>query len=608
MAHTVRTDVRASARQPPIGDYAILGNGRSVALVSRSGSIDWCCMGRVDRESCFGRLIDWERGGFFQIAPEEEHDVTRRYLGGTMVLETTFRTRSGAVRLLDFVAGRRRDDAEREQLVRIVEGVEGSVTLVVDVQPRFGYGLVPPWVRPHADGTWSAIGGDLGLLFHGDVPLERVDDHDLGARVTVERGRRARIAVCSFAAHELYPKEPPRGAREDLDRYLEETIDWWRGWSSRCALDLEHAKRSAAVIRVLAHEPTGAIAAAPTTSLPERIGGDQNWDYRYSWVRDSSMAVRAMAALGYADVAEGFRWFVERTTAGSAEVVQPLYDVSGRSIVTEHELEKLSGYRDSAPVRIGNAAESQLQLDVFGQLLDLAWAAASYGQELDPEYWHLLRAVVERVSDLWMEPDHGFWEERGDPQQFASSKVMCWVAVDRALRLWNRYGREDAPLARWARLARDIRATVQERGYDSERGIFVRTLDGRGLDCSTLLYGISGFVDAGDPRMTRTARAIEQSLSTPNGLLHRHSEAVGKEGGFLCCSFWLVEHYARAGALEDARRVYDATMAVANDVGLLAEMADGETGELLGNFPQGLSHYAQISAELALLGRPVDDV
>lgn len=588
-------------RQPSINDYALIANGHSAALVSKEGSIDWCCMTRIDAESCFSRLLDWERGGACVIRPSTEHEVQRCYIDRTMVLETRFRTLDGEVRLLDFF-GVHGADSPLDQLIRIVEGVDGEVELNVEIAPRFSYGEVAPWVRCHDNRLFTAIGGDLGLVIYGDLDLERCDVHDLRARVTVRKGERRHLAIHPQPAYTLYPRQP-KTPETDFEARLEEAIKYWRDWTSRCNADFEgidRVLRSALIIKSLVYESSGAIAAAATTSLPEHWGGQKNWDYRFSWIRDSALAIKVMSDLGFEDVAHGFRYFIERTTAGSAEELQPLYGLDGRRILTERKIDGIAGYRGASPVRIGNAVESQKQLDIYGELLEVAFEGAQRGPEPDSEYWHLLRSTVELVEASWRQPDAGIWESRGEPQNYTHSKVMCWVAVDRMLKLAEQFGL-DVPVNRWRSLADTIRQAVEGRGYDRTRGVFVRAFTSAEMDCSLLLLPRVGFVDFRDERMVRTVDEIRCRLEASPGLFYRHEQAVGKEGAFIACSFWLVECLVEQGRREEARKIYERASSLANDIGLFSEMADPDTSELLGNLPQGLSHYSHISATLALM-------
>ncbi|HET8701494.1 MAG TPA: glycoside hydrolase family 15 protein, partial [Nitrococcus sp.] len=484
---------------------------------------------------------------------------------------------------------------------RIVEGLDGAMELDVKVSPRFSYGQTAPWVRQHGDELFTAIGGDLGLVIYGNLGLKRCDVHDLRARVTVRKGERLYLGIHPQPAYTLYPAQP-KVFGTNFEACLEEAIKYWRDWSAQCNgefKDVDRLLRSALVIKSLTYEPSGAIAAAATTSLPEQPGSKKNWDYRFSWIRDSAFAMKVMSDLGFEDVASGFRYFIERTTAGSAEELQPTYGLDGRRILTEREIHGLSGYRGASPVRIGNAVESQKQLDIYGELLEVVFEGAQHGPEPDDEYWHLLRSTVELVEKTWRQPDAGIWESRGELQNYTHSKVMCWVAVDRMLKLAEQF-KVDVPMDRWRSLAGTIRRAVEERGYDRNRGVFVRAFTSADMDCSLLLLPRVGFIDFRDERMVRTVDEIRHKLEASPGLFYRHEQAVGKEGAFLACSFWLVECLVEQGRTEEAHKVYERVSALANDVGLFSEMADPDTGELRGNLPQGLSHYSHISATLAL--------
>jgi GH15 family glucan-1,4-alpha-glucosidase len=602
----------SATRYPPIGDYGIVGDCHSAALVSREGSIDWCCLPRFDRASCFGRLLDWDRGGHCRIAPTAAvEEVRREYAEGTLVLETTFRTRGGEARLVDCFAMRRGGgERPRHQLLRFLEGMRGAVELAVEIAPRFDYGDVRPWLRHDGPRAWTALGGDDGLAITGDLDLERTDDeHTLVGRIAVRPGERARLSL-AYVRPEAVELEPPESPdAEELDRRLEATLRWWRAWSRRSTAsgpDAPAMLRSALVVKALTHAPTGAVTAAPTTSLPEAPGGSRNWDYRFSWIRDSTLSVRALAELGYEAEADGFRRFVARTSAGHAEDLQILYGVGGERRMPELELPHLEGWRGARPVRIGNAAAGQLQLDAPGSILNQTWRWCQRGNTPDDDHWRFLADLVELTIGCWRKPDLGIWEWRGRPRQFVHSKAMCWTAVDRGLRIADACARP-APVRRWRRARGEIRAAIERRGYRPRRGVFVQTLGGRDLDAALLLLPVSGFVDWDDERMVRTADAIREDLDD-GGLLRRYrrDSLPGREGAFLACSFWLVECLARQGRAAEAREAYDRAYATANDLGLFAEEYDVRSDELLGNFPQGLTHLSHIAAAVAL-GQPEDN-
>ncbi len=596
---------RADAnRYPPISDYALIADCHSAALVSRSGSIDWCCMPRLDAGSVFGRLLRWDDGGYCSVAPATQSEVSRRYLEDTLVLETTFRTGGGEVRLFDCMTMRRGGAEEPyQQILRVVEGVRGQTRLRAVVCPRFDYGEVTPWIRQHAVRCYSAIGGNDALVVQSDADIAP-GRHDLEATFTVRPGERIRLSITFVRPEDLDSQSPPEPLQpEDLDRRLDETIKWWRRWASKVEVDErfpDPITRSAIVLKSLSNAPTGAIAAAPTTSLPEVPGGQSNWDYRYTWIRDSSFAVRSLADLGCEAEADGFRRFVERSAAGNAHDLQVLYGVGGERRLPELVLGAAEGYRGAKPVRVGNAAATQLQLDVYGELLDLSWRWHLRGHSPDDDYWRFIVDLVEAAATRWPQPDQGLWEDRGRARHYVHSKVMCWAALDRGIRLAEECLRS-APTRRWTQIRDRIRRAIERNGYDPARGVFVRVFDGKAVDAALLLLPVVDFVAWDDERMVRTADAVRRRLDD-HGLLRRYPSRSGspREGAFLPASFWLVECLARQGRQEEAQDVFDRTMATANDLGLFSEEFDTLTGEMLGNFPQALTHLSHISAALAL--------
>ena len=597
------------SRYAPIGDYAFLGDGRSVALVSRPGSIDWCCMPRMDRGSCFGRILDYDRGGYYSLHPSDD-DVraTRSYLDGTLVLETRLAGASGEARLLDCFAINVDDERRpHAQLLRVIDGDRGHLDLDVEIVPRFDYGELPPWIRYHDLGIFSAIGGDDALLIAADVELEACK-HELRGRFTVRAGERVRLSISFVAPEDLEGQPPPVLASSELDRRLQQTIEWWRNWSRQGWIDdPEHAGvlRSAIVLKALTDPGTGAIAAAATTSLPEAMGGDLNWDYRYSWVRDSAFSVRSLSDIGFRREADAFRAFVERSAAGSAEGLQVMYGLGGERRLTELTLDGLEGYRGAAPVRVGNAASKQLQLDVYGHLLQLAWRWHERGHSPDDDYWRFLLDVVDTAAANWREPDRGIWEIRGEPRHFVHSKAMCWSALDCGIRLAEQSLRQ-APLGRWRRERDKIQQAIEREGYDRERGVFLQTFGGDQLDAALLLLPEIGYLAWDDERMIRTVDAIRDALEVDGLLLRyrvdpdRQGRREQPEGAFVACTFWLAECLARQGRLTEAQQVFDRAASCGNDLALFAEEYDPETGEMLGNFPQGLTHLAYIGAAVAL--------
>ncbi|HEX9375589.1 MAG TPA: glycoside hydrolase family 15 protein [Actinomycetota bacterium] len=586
--------------------YGFISDMHSAALVSVGGSVDWCCMPRMDAGSCFGRILDWERGGHCLIAPTGRHTSTRRYLDGTLVLETLFRAPGGEVRVLDCFAVRRggRRDPHR-QLLRIVEGVQGRVNLRVEIDPRFDYGEVRPWIRRHGRGVYTAIGGNDALVISGDFEFDVARaTHGLAAREDVRAGERIRLSLEYAAPEEIdpHPGDPP--TPEEIDRRFDRTVRMWRRWSSKGRLDSPDgpaAIRSALVLKGLTRAPTGAIAAAPTTSLPEAVGGGRNWDYRFSWIRDSWLTVRSLAELGFEDEADGFRRFVERSAAGHAHDLQIVYGLGGERRLVEVEVDTLEGYRRSRPVRAGNDAHTQDQHDVFGSILELAYQWHLRGHSPDDDYWAFLVDLVDRAAESWMEKDPGIWELRARPMHFVHSKVMCWAALDRGILLARECARR-APVRRWTTVRDRIRRSVDRDGYDRRRGVFVRAYGTKAMDAALLLLPVVGYCAFDDERMVRTTDLIRKELGR-DGLLRRYRSAdgmPGQEGEFLAAQFWLAEALARQGRIDDAREEFDRGMATGNDLGLFSEEFDARRGLALGNFPQGLTHLAHISAAVAI--------
>ena len=590
---------------PPISDYAVIGDCHTAALVSSTCSIDWCCMPRFDAASTFGRLLDWRHGGYCEIRPRTGHvRSSRRYVDGTLVLATTFDGDGGEAVVYDCFTTREGGGRDPyRQLLRVIEGVRGRMGFDVSVVPRFDYGDVRPWLRRRSPHQFTAVGGDDALVIDGDVDFEVVDRHDLCAAVEVQAGERRHLSVMFRLPEQLDDEMPDEVGAAELDRRLAETVAWWRSWGTKLHLEGPFgpgAIRSALVLKALTHAPTGAVVAAATTSLPESARGSRNWDYRYSWIRDSQFTVRALTALGATAEADGFRRFIERTAGGSAESLQIMYGVGGERRLPELELD-LEGYDGASPVRIGNAASGQQQLDVYGYLMELSWRWHERGRSPDDDYWRFLLSVVDEVVERWDQTDCGIWEMRGNPQHFVHSKVMCWTAVERGLQLAQACLRR-APQRRWRRAADEIRSAVEERGVDQERGLFVQAFGSSELDASLLLIPAYGFVGWEDERMVRTVDAIIEELSE-DGLIRRYvadDSLPGREGAFVAATFWLAECLARQGRLLQARATFERAVAASNDLGLFSEEIDARSGKLLGNFPQGLSHLSHISAAVAL--------
>jgi GH15 family glucan-1,4-alpha-glucosidase len=570
------------------------------------GSIDWCCLPRFDSGSCFGRLLDWERGGYFSIAPVKaagEAKVHRDYRGDTMVLETHFRVEGGEAVVIDCMAmSREEPTGTGPQILRVIEGVRGSVDFEVEIVPRFDYGEIDAWVSQQGPNLYSALGGNDGLVISGDLEFES-GRHHLRGRCTVRASERVRVAVAHADPATIEEIPPGAPEPEHLDQALHDTTAFWEDWVSGLTVSREgqaETVRSALTLKALTYDRTGAMVAAPTTSLPEAAGGERNWDYRYSWIRDSTFAARSMGDLGSDREADAFRRFIERSAAGNAADLQIMYGVGGERRQEELDLD-LDGYGGAKPVRIGNRASKQLQLDVLGQLIEQSWRWYGRGHEPDDDYWRFIVDIANIAAERWEEPDRGIWEWRAGRRHFTHSKVLCWGALDRALALAKACMRK-APEQRW-RSARDqIREAVEERGYDKRRGVFVQIFDRKGLDAALLRLPVVGFVDYDDERMVRTADAIREDLNA-DGLLYRHRTddgLEGDEGAFLPASFWLAEVLARQARLDEAQEVFDRTVATANGLGLFSEEYDPSAQEMLGNFPQALTHLSHIEAALAI--------
>ncbi len=591
-----------------IEDYALIGDTRTAALVGANGSIDWFCAPRFDAPACFAALLGDDRNGSWRIAPADESATSSRaYRDRTLVLETTFVTSTGSVRIIDcMVMG-----ASTPRIRRIVEGISGSVAMKMDYAVRFDYGSIVPWVR-RLDGGLLAVAGPDALFLDSDVELVPDGERHVAA-FDIVAGKRLVFELAYFASFEERPPEArmPEGA-------LDATVDAWRTWSAACTYDGPYKDamlRSLLTLRALTYAPTGGIVAAATTSLPEEIGGMRNWDYRYCWLRDATLTLYALLAGGYTDSASAWRDWLMRAVAGSPGDLQIVYSLRGMRRLPEIELAWLAGYEGSKPVRIGNDADGQFQLDVYGEVIDLLFTSQRFGVEHTPDEWALVKAIVGVVEERWREPDRGMWEIRGEPQHFTFSKVMAWVALDRAVKAVEQFGL-DGPLERWRAVRDEIHADVCTRGFDAERNTFTQSYGSHALDASTLLIATVGFLPADDPRIEGTVAAIERALLI-DGLVYRYTQGEGEtpdglppgEGAFLACSFWLVDSYTMAGRREEAEAFFGRLVGLCNDVGLLAEEYDPRAKRQLGNFPQAFSHVGLINAGFNLwhTSRPVEE-
>jgi GH15 family glucan-1,4-alpha-glucosidase len=576
----------------PLEDYALIGDCETAALVSRSGSVDWLCWPRFDSAACFAALLGSPSHGRWLIeACDPAARISRRYRDKTLILETQINTADAAVTVIDFMPPR----GPQSDLVRLVRGDRGRLRMRTELLVRFDFGRTIPWVNRLEDGTWRAIAGPDMLLLRTPVALEgrglsTVAEFDVEAGAIVP-------FVLSYRESHLPPSDPI-----DIESSLESTDSFWRDWTAPVELEgdwSDAVMRSVITLKALTYAPTGGIVAAPTTSLPERIGGSRNWDYRFCWLRDATLTLLALMNAGFYNEASAWRDWLLRAAAGAPAQLQIMYGLAGERRLTEYELDWLPGYDASLPVRIGNAAHGQVQLDVFGEVMDALHQARRGGLDSRKEDWGFQRAVLEHLESIWTTADHGIWEVRSAARHFTFSKVMAWVAFDRGIRAIETSGL-DGPLDRW-RAARDaIHHDVCTRGYDSSLGSFVRAYGSTELDASLLLLPTTGFLPVTDPRIQGTIAAIERQLFV-DGFLRRYSPlrsddglAQG-EGAFLACSFWLADAYMLLGRADDARRLFERLLAIRNDVGLLAEEYDVGARRLVGNYPQAFSHVALVN-------------
>lgn len=592
-----RVAIKTSSFQAaPIEDYALIGDCHSAALISKGGSIDWLCWPRFDSPACFAALLGAPENGFWRISPSEaDAKVTRRYRPGTLILETLFETPSGSVALIDFMA------VEQHSIIRIVEGRTGSVPMRFDLCLRFEYGCTVPWVTRlnHGSGI-LAVAGPEQVVLRSDIKLHGKAMTTV-ASFTAEAGHRTRFAMTHDASHLPQPVPP------DAEKALDSTDAAWTGWSLRGKYRGDYqveVQRSLLTLKALSYYPTGGIVAAPTTSLPEQPGGSRNWDYRFCWLRDATFTLLALMHAGYREEAQAWGAWLRRSVAGTPAQLQTLYGIAGERWVQEWEVPWLPGYQGASPVRVGNAASGQLQLDVFGELVDAMYQEAALGLAEPSASWDLQRALVGHVEKIWQQPDESIWEVRGGAKHFTFSKVMVWVAVDRVVRAAETWGLP-APLERWRALRTQIHEAVCREGFSEKRNSFVQYFGGDSLDASLLLMPLVGFLPPEDPRMIATVEAIGRDLMVDGLVLRYHTGETkdglsGGEGVFIACSFWYVDNLVLQGRHQEARDMFERLLALANDVGLLAEEYDPVGKRQLGNFPQAFSHLALINSALNL--------
>jgi GH15 family glucan-1,4-alpha-glucosidase len=573
-----------------IEDYALIGDCETAALVGRDGSIDWLCLPRFDSDSCFAALLGDPRNGRWIIAPEEKAEISRQYRADTLILETTFKTNEGSVRLIDFMPPK----GKASDVMRIVVGVEGRVRMRTELVIRFDYGATVPWVT-RLDGTLRAIAGPQMLLLKTPVPTRGEDLKTIG-EFSIQAGDQVPFVLTCGQSHLPAPQLP------DAFTALDDTERFWKKWSATCKGAGRWSKavvRSLITLKALTFAPTGGLVAAPTTSLPEKIGGSRNWDYRFCWVRDATLTLLALMGAGYSEEACAWRDWLARAVAGSPAQMQIMYGIAGERRLWEWEVPWLAGYEGSKPVRIGNAAHQQLQLDVFGEIVDALYQARRYGLPESKATWAVELALLEHLASVWTEPDHGIWEMRGEPHHFTYSKIMTWVAFDRAIKSVQQFGLP-GPLDKWQRLRAEIHNDVCRKGYDSDLGCFVQAYGTKLLDASLLLIPAIGFLPPTDSRVRGTVEAIERHLLV-DGFVRRYNTSSTDdglspgEGAFLACSFWLADAYYLLGRVDEAEQMLERLLGLCNDVGLLSEEYGTEQKRLVGNFPQAFSHVSLIN-------------
>ena len=581
-----------------IEDYALLGDCETAALVSKSGSVDWLCWPRFDSSACFAALLGNDNHGCWRIAPAEGEFVQRAYRPGTLILDTEFRSASGRVRITDFMPLR----SGHSHLIRIVEGLEGHVDMQMLLRIRFDMGISVPWVTQlDGDDGISAVAGPNRVLLRTTVKLEGVD-LSTQASFTVNAGETVPFVLTHGPSHIApCPAIDPFAA-------LAQCSAEWLAWSDKCqhvGQWREPVQRSLITLKALTYAPTGGIVAAPTTSLPEQLGGVRNWDYRFCWLRDATLTVLTFLRAGYLEEAQAWRSWLVRAVAGSTDQIQIMYGIAGERMLDEKTIDWLPGFEGSAPVRVGNQAATQLQLDTYGELMDALYQARCGGLAADDDAWALQCNLLKHLEVIWQQPDEGIWEVRGGAQQFTSSKLMAWVAVDRCIKTVEQFNMP-GPVEHWRVLRDQIHADVCGKGFNAELNSFVQTYGGDQLDASLLAVGLLGFLPHDDPRVVGTVAAVEKYL-LQDGLVLRYRTQQTKdglppgEGAFLACSFWLVDNWVLQGRMDDAEKMYRHLLSLRNDLGLLSEEYDPNLKRMLGNFPQAFSHMSMVFTAYSLL-------
>jgi GH15 family glucan-1,4-alpha-glucosidase len=583
----------------PIEDYAVIGDTRTAALVGKDGSIDWLCLPRFDAGACFAKLLGDRGHGRWSLHPRDERvRTTRRYRGDTLVLETQFSVASGTVRVIDCMP----PDEDTPNLVRVIEGVDGEVAMHMELIVRFDYGRIVPWVR-RIDGALLAIGGPDALTLH--TPIEHHGENlTTVADFTVRAGQRIPFVLSWHPSHVVSPPAI------DADAAVRNAEAWWEAWSTRCVYTgpwRDAVTRSLITLKALTYTPTGGIVAAATTSLPEHIGGVRNWDYRYTWLRDATFTLYALMLGGHGDEACAWRDWLLRAIAGSPDQLQIMYGVAGERRIPELELPWLPGFAGSTPVRVGNAAVDQLQLDVYGEVMDALHGAHRFGTPPGKEAWRVQARMLDFLEGKWRVPDDGLWETRGGKQHFTHSKMMCWVAFDRAVKAIERFGC-CGPIEKWRALRDEIHREVCEQGFDRSRDTFTQAYGSDNVDAALLMMPLVGFLPATDPRVLGTIAAIERDLVRDGFVMRYRTHEMEDglppgEGVFLLCSFWLADTYALTGRHAEAHALFERLLAIRNDVGLLAEEYDPVAKHMLGNFPQAFSHVGLVNTAFNLTPR-----
>ncbi|MBJ6118190.1 glycoside hydrolase family 15 protein [Pontibacter sp. BT310] len=595
-----------------LSDYALIGNARAAALVSNNGVIDWCCLPEFDSPSIFAAILDREKGGYFSISPVGNYSSEQRYLPDTNVVETIFETQEGKARLLDAFTAQTEEAKKQNlfpdhELLRIVEGISGTVEFRLEYAPKTYYGKNTPKLDDRQKLGIHFIWKEnsytlLSTLLPGQLTVNKSNTGCATANFKVNQGEQV---IFSFSYSAQSPAIVPELKTTAPER-MKQTIDFWKNWIGQCTyagLYKEQVRRSALVLKLLTYAPSGAIVAAPTTSLPEKPGGERNWDYRYCWLRDASFTIRALLKLGFEEEANAYMNWILHATQLTRPKLQVVYNVFGHASLPEQKLDWLKGYADSAPVRIGNGADKQFQLDVYGEVLDAVFAYSPLLKEIDHNTKKFVVGMGNIICDNWEKPDNGIWEIRSSIIHHTHSKVLAWVGLDRLIKLTENYGWHDAPLDKFIKTAARIREEIEQHGYNEELNSYTHELKGSTVDASLLTLSLTGYCDPASPRMVATTKLIQERLSENNLLyryLNRDDGLSGKEGSFGICNYWLIENLARSGQIEKAMTLFETIADCASPTGLLSEEIDTETYELLGNYPQGFTHIGLINAAFAI--------